>query len=98
MGHLGGAGLHLIDLGAGAGEGHCLLGELGAIEDIAVRNGQVVGGHGDGHRFLLHHVKHHVHAVVAALNGNGHAIEQGVRPHLQVQGLSPLSRTPDQSG
>ena len=88
IGCLGGAGSHLAQLAAGARQGDGLLGDLGAVKDIAIRNTQIVGGSGNGQGLFLHHVKYHVHRVVAALHGHGHAVEQTVcAAHQQPQGL-----------
>ena len=87
MGHFGGAGLHLAQLGAGAGEGHGLLGDLGAVEDIAVGDLQIVRRHLNGQGLLLHHIEHHVHRV-AAVDGDGHAGKQGaLAADLKAEGL-----------
>ena len=75
---LGGAGSHLAQLAAGAGQGDGLLGDLGTVKDIAVCNAQIVGGSGNGQGLFLHHVKHHIHRVVIAFHGHGHTIEQTV--------------------
>ena len=78
IGCLGGAGSHLAQFAARTGQGDGLLGDLGTVKDIAIRNAQIVGGSGNRQGLFLHHVKHHVHRVVAAFHGHGHTIEQTV--------------------